>query len=524
MKEDLKLAIKEMAEGKETGFNKVYSETYQHVYFRAKELMKEEQDALDLVQNVYVEAYKGIKSLQSGDALFGWLDGIIYRQGMKLFRKKKDVLLTEENEGMFDVLEDNDIAGMPELSAEQKETAEIIKSLLNELPELQKMALISYYYDGHSVSEIAGMQECSEGTIKSRLNYARKALKEKVEEKEKKDGYRLHVFALPTLWFAIKLLSEETVMTESAAQSVYNASCKEIGLKATTISMISEGADIMKKTGLKMKLASLGMGGKIAATIAVVVVAGGITTGAVTVTSHNNETKDNASVIATETTVKPTTETPILAEKATEEPATEIPTAETIAEQTEGTPAAEPVTEAPVAEPAQMETTMWSTTSVNVRAEASKDSNKLGTLAQGDTVVVLGDTASEWVTVSYNGGTGYVKGSFLSSTEVAKAVPVKKAAKKTEQTTKTNNADTAQVEQPQQAASAPAQTEQPQQAAPAQESAPAATPAPAPAIESQPAQSEQQPSNVDLNPDGDTSDTPEYHDNPGAGVNSGLPY
>lgn len=180
--------------------------------------------------------------------------------------------------------------------------------------------------------------------------------------------------------------------------------------------------------------------------------------------------------------------------------------------------------EVSVETPAPAETTMWSTTSVNVRAEASKDSNKLGTLAQGDTVVVLGDTASEWVTVSYNGGTGYVKGSFLSSTEVAKAAPVKKAAKKTAQTAKTNNADTAQTEQPQQAASAPAQTEQPQQAAPAQESAPAATSAPVPAIESQPAQSEQQPSNVDLNPDVDTSGGPEYHDNPGAGVNSGLPY
>lgn len=78
MKKELEHAIKEMAEGKENGFNAVYSATYQHVYFRAKELMREEQDALDLVQNVYIEAYKGIKTLQSRDALFGWLDGIVY--------------------------------------------------------------------------------------------------------------------------------------------------------------------------------------------------------------------------------------------------------------------------------------------------------------------------------------------------------------------------------------------------------------------------------------------------------------
>ena len=128
----------------------------------------------------------------------------------------------------------------------------------------------------------------------------------------------------------------------------------------------------MKKTGLKMKPASIRTGGKIAA---IVVVADGITIGAVTVASHNNDTKDKAPVTATETTI----------------------------------------------EPAKMETIMWATTSINVHAEASKDSDKLGTLAQGDTIVVLGDTTSEWVTVSYNGGTGYVKGSLLSSTEVAKA-------------------------------------------------------------------------------------------------------
>ncbi len=66
-----------MAAGKEEGFNKVYSATYNHVYFRAKEHMHDEDDALDLVQIVFVEAFKNIGSLQSPEALYGWLDGII---------------------------------------------------------------------------------------------------------------------------------------------------------------------------------------------------------------------------------------------------------------------------------------------------------------------------------------------------------------------------------------------------------------------------------------------------------------
>lgn len=278
-------AIHLMAEGKEEGFNKVYSETYNHVYFRAKSYMKNDEDALDLVQIVYVEAYRNIGSLQTPEALYGWLDGITYRQGMKQYRKKKDVLLTEEGEGIFETLETEDISSMPELTADQKETSKIIRELVEELPVLQKVAMIAYYFDNLSVGQIAEIQECSEGTVKSRLNYGRKYLKDRIEEKEKKEGYRLHVFTLPTLYFAIKMLAEDTTMTVQAAQGVYNASCAATGLTAGTITASSvaasaatghaqtvAAAEAVKKAGLGAKFASLSTGMKaavIATTLAV---------------------------------------------------------------------------------------------------------------------------------------------------------------------------------------------------------------------------------------------------------------
>ena len=264
-------AIQLMSEGKEEGFNKVYSETYNHVYFRAKSYMKNEEDTLDLVQIVYVEAYRNIGLLQTPEALFGWLDGITYRQGMKQYRKKKEVLLSEEGEGVFETLETEDISSMPELTADQKETSKIIRELIEELPVLQKIAMIAYYFDNLSVGQIAEIQECSEGTVKSRLNYGRKYLKDRIEEKEKKEGYRLHVFALPTLYFAIKMLAEETTMTVQAAQGVYNASCVATGLTAGTITastVASSGiagstqavaaAEAGKAGGIGAKFASLG--------------------------------------------------------------------------------------------------------------------------------------------------------------------------------------------------------------------------------------------------------------------------
>lgn len=249
MEDYIKKAIEQMKCGEEKGFNTVYSATYNRVYFRAKQIMKKEEDAQDLTQIVFTEAYKNIHTLQAVEALYGWLDGITYNQGMKIYRKQKDVLLTEEAEGMFEEMESNDISSMPELTADQKATAEIIKGIIEELPELQKTAVVAYYFDGLKVEQIAEMMECSVNTVKSRLNYARKYIKKRVEEKEKEEGYRLHVFGLPVLWYALKKLAEETSLSVYAAEKVYGEACANVGLEATPISVSSVGAEAGAATG-----------------------------------------------------------------------------------------------------------------------------------------------------------------------------------------------------------------------------------------------------------------------------------
>ena len=253
MEDYLKKAIEQMKRGDEKGFNTVYSATYNRVYFRAKQIMKKEEDAQDLTQIVFTEAYKNIHTLQAVEALYGWLDGITYNQGMKIYRKQKDVLLTEEAEGMFEEIESNDISSMPELTADQKATAEIIKGIIEELPELQKTAVVAYYFDGLKVEQIAEMMECSVNTVKSRLNYARKYIKNRVEEKEKEEGYRLHVFGLPVLWYALKKLAEETSLSVYAAEKVYGEACANVGLEATPLSTSMAGAEAGATTGAAEK-------------------------------------------------------------------------------------------------------------------------------------------------------------------------------------------------------------------------------------------------------------------------------
>ena len=167
-------SIKLMSEGNPEGFTQFYSQTYPYVYKRARFLMKNDEDALDVTQETFIQAYKGITSLQDIDKVYAWLSGITYNLSMKLFdnKKKQPTLLNEESEILLDNIESSDADTSPEEAAQSKALSEIVKDMIEELPDLQKAAILAFYYDNMKIDDIAVMFDCSANTIKSRLNYA----------------------------------------------------------------------------------------------------------------------------------------------------------------------------------------------------------------------------------------------------------------------------------------------------------------------------------------------------------------
>lgn len=271
--EQLKQAVEQMKQGEEKGFNYIYGETYNFVYSRAKLAINDEQEVQDLVQEVYIAAYRNIESLKNVESLYAWLATIAMRQGAKMANKKKNhVLLSEENHGMFEELPDESVE--LESAAISKEDATIIRGLLERLPAEQKSAVVSFYYDGLKVEQIADATKTSAGTIKSRLYLARKRLQEYIAELERKEGVRLRGFGVPVLILAVKMLLEENTLSTVSAQEIYNQVCSEVGIKASALAFQSveagtttmAGTDIAEglgkgiKTGLTEQMKGQGKG------------------------------------------------------------------------------------------------------------------------------------------------------------------------------------------------------------------------------------------------------------------------
>lgn len=304
--EQLKQAVEQMRQGEEKGFNYIYGETYNFVYSRAKLAINDEQEVQDLVQEVYVAVYRNIESLKNVESLYAWLATITMRQGAKMANKKKNhVLLSEENHGMFEELPDESVK--LESDAISKEDATIIRGLLERLPAEQKSAVVSFYYDGLKVEQIADATKTSAGTIKKRLYLARKHLQEYIAELERKEGIRLRGFGAPVLILAVKMLLEENTLSAVSAQGIYNQVCSEVGIKASALAFQSveagtttmagtdttEGLGKGIKTGLTEQMKGQGTGmnklvNKIAALGKVKIAA--IATGVVTVAGAGTAT------------------------------------------------------------------------------------------------------------------------------------------------------------------------------------------------------------------------------------------
>ena len=228
--------------GDAMAFEELYRLTYKYAYFHAKSILHDDDEAWDLVQETYIAVYQHIDSLREERYVKSWISGIVFNLGMKRLRKKRDLLVDEENDFLFDALEDENTDGSPEKALDSKETAAIVREVIDRLPALQKAAVIAYYFDEKSVADIAREAMCSENTIKSRLNYARKAMKEGIEHKERQMGVKLHVVTGPMIVFVLRGMFSSMTVSAQKARYTWMAVRKTLGLAGMAAGAGSAGS------------------------------------------------------------------------------------------------------------------------------------------------------------------------------------------------------------------------------------------------------------------------------------------
>jgi len=235
MSADLKQMVAAAQQGDAGAFEAIYSTTYNKVYYLALKTLKDEQDALDVVQDTFIEVFSHIKDLRDSSAFRGWLGKITINNCNKIIKKKnagKITLLDEDMLDMFESVPDDDEEFAPHKKFEREELREAVMAIIDQLPTVHREAITLKYYFDYSEKEIAEALDCPVGTVKSRLSNAKKKIKEEIKKREKQ---------FKTLLGLIPLLFRKNKTTSGgqAASAGVSAAVTQVLVAVAAVAVVS---------------------------------------------------------------------------------------------------------------------------------------------------------------------------------------------------------------------------------------------------------------------------------------------
>lgn len=144
------------------------------LYVFVFELVREEHAALDLVQEAFIAAVRHLGSLREDEKFGSWLFGIAHQKCIHRWRKRTEILLD-------DIPEDPEAFGDgPDDLLIRREQEAAFMNLLAQLPTPQRAVLLLHVVEEFPLEEIAHITRTPLGTVKSRLHYAKRALRKLV--------------------------------------------------------------------------------------------------------------------------------------------------------------------------------------------------------------------------------------------------------------------------------------------------------------------------------------------------------
>jgi len=176
--------------GDEASFEKLIESCKTKAYNIAWRYMRNEQDALDALQESFIKVFRHLGKFKGESSFDTWVYRIVVNTCNDMLRKNnnlKAVTTVFANDEEEAVVRLPDTGPTPWEVLEQKEKSQFILDCLEILQPDQKEIIILRDIHGFSYQELTEVLECSIGTVKSRINRARKRLKQIIMEHKEKN-------------------------------------------------------------------------------------------------------------------------------------------------------------------------------------------------------------------------------------------------------------------------------------------------------------------------------------------------
>lgn len=287
---DITELVKMAANGDRAAFDSLYELTKKGVWFTCISLLKNEENAKDIMQDTYLAALEKLGTLENPAAVQAWLNKIAANKCKNYITSKSNSVLENNTEDISENIPDDRF--IPEDYVMDAEKRRIIMDIIEDaLSANQYTTIILYYFDEMTVSEIAELMNCHEKTVQYRLKTARLKIKEEIERYEKDNRDKLHAVVPFLLLTQLFRAQAESVCVPSIPSLPADPS-----VSSDALDVPSDSAAAAVKTGGKTMLNSL-KAKIIAGACAAVVVGGGVT--AAVLISNNLNKKPTVSATST---------------------------------------------------------------------------------------------------------------------------------------------------------------------------------------------------------------------------------
>lgn len=176
--------------GNKKAFDKLYKLTSNDVWFTCVSLLKDEENAKDIMQETYITAFLKLNTLKDEEKFCGWLTAIATNKSKNKLKGKVEYQIDDE---VLIAKTETDELMLPEEYINKAEKRKVLLQIIEDtLSFNQYQVVLMFYFNELSIAEIAQALEISEGTVKSRLNSSRAKMKTAIEDYEKKSGDKLH--------------------------------------------------------------------------------------------------------------------------------------------------------------------------------------------------------------------------------------------------------------------------------------------------------------------------------------------
>lgn len=182
MDQNERLLISKAKAGDVEAFEQLIEAYQKKVYNLALRMTGNQDDAADLAQEAFIRVFRSISGFKEQSSFSTWvyrittnvcLDEIRKRKNRKVISIDEEIHM-DEGEIKRQVISEEPL---PDELAEREELRSIVNAAINSLPEDQRIVLTLRDLNSLSYDEIAKILDCPGGTVKSRINRARQALR-----------------------------------------------------------------------------------------------------------------------------------------------------------------------------------------------------------------------------------------------------------------------------------------------------------------------------------------------------------